>query len=157
MLLSKLAPKKRAWRNLLQTIGFLLLLSSSPRGVAQAALLMEEPFGFFGSLNPTGHTAIYLERVCADSPVHLRMCTDGEPGIVVSRYKGMGGYDWVAIPLVPYLYAVEDPAQVPQKVDEETVERLRAHYREAHLGTFGESLPPGNFINGGWTQLIGTA
>jgi len=29
-------------------------------GHAQAALLMEEPYGIFGTLNPTGHNAIYV-------------------------------------------------------------------------------------------------
>ena len=47
------------------------------RGRAQAALLMEEPYGIFGALNPTGHIAIYFERICAETPVTLRRC---EPG-----------------------------------------------------------------------------
>ncbi len=42
----------------------LLSLTSIPTP-AQAALLMEEPFGLFGTINPTGHNAIYLEDVCA--------------------------------------------------------------------------------------------
>ena len=41
---------------------------------AQAALLMEEPYGFFGALNPTGHNAIYFQRICAETPVKLRRC-----------------------------------------------------------------------------------
>ena len=151
------ALKKRTARNLLQAIVVIVLLSWAPHLFAQAALLMEQPFGFFGALNPTGHTAIYLERVCADSPIHLRMCADGEPGVVISRYHGMGGYDWVAIPLIPYLYAVDDPSKVPSKVDVETVQRLRSHYREALLGTFGETLPKSGAFHDGWEQLVGTA
>jgi hypothetical protein len=42
------------------------------RGHAQSALLMEEPYGFFGALNPTGHNAIYFERICAETPVKVR-------------------------------------------------------------------------------------
>ena len=75
---------------------------------AQAALLMEEPYGFFGTLNPTGHNAIYFERICAETPVKLRRCRPGELGAVIARYQGIAGYDWVAIPLIPYLYSVED-------------------------------------------------
>ena len=150
-------PSLRAARKLFPSLFGLLFFAVVPHLHAQAALLLEQPYGVFGTLNPTGHAAIYLQRVCADSPVHLRECGPGETGIVISRYKGMGGYDWVAIPLIPYLYAVEDPAQVPDKVDEETVDRLRVHYRESKLGAFAENLPPGNFINGGWTQLVGTA
>ena len=127
------------------------------RGQAQAALLMEEPYGFFGIVNPTGHTAIYLERVCAETPVKLRRCNAGEMGVVVSRYHGIDKYDWVAIPLVPYLYSVENLADVPGHVDRDTVARLRSHYREAHLQSLGQNLPPGNLVRAGWTQLLGEA
>src|ERR1700676_3370006 len=121
-------------RRIISLVGFVLLLISSPNAFSQAALLLEQPYGVFGTLNPTGHAALYLERICADTPVHLRPCSPGETGTVLSRYKGMGGYDWVAIPLIPYLYSVEQPTQVPDSVDEDTVTRLRNRYRESHLG-----------------------
>jgi hypothetical protein len=144
-------------RNLLRTMSLAFALLAAPSLFAQAALLMEQPYGVFGTLNPTGHAAVYLERVCADSPVHVRLCTPGETGIVISRYKGLAGYDWMAIPLIPYLYAVENSADVPAKVDQETVNRMRDHYREARLSVLGVNLRPGNFFNGGWTELVGTA
>jgi hypothetical protein len=150
-------PSKQARVNLLKHMCILLLLAGASRSFSQAALLLEQPYGVFGTLNPTGHAALYLERVCADSPVHLRICSAGETGIVISRYKGLAGYDWIAIPLIPYLYAVEDPALVPATVDQQTVNRLRDHYRETHLGELGQNLPPGSFWNGGWTELVGTA
>jgi hypothetical protein len=134
-----------------------LLLFSNPRGTAQAALLMEEPYGFFGTVNPTGHTAVYFERVCAETPVKLRRCEPGEMGAVISRYQGMAGYDWIAIPLIPYLYSVEDPATVPDHVDREMVDRMRSKYHEAHLLSLGVDLQPGNLLEGGWKELIGVA
>ncbi len=118
---------------------------------------MEEPYGFFGTLNPTGHTAIYLERVCAETPVKLRRCQPDELGAVIARYQGINGYDWVAIPLIPYLYSVEDASQVPVHVDREMVKRLRNRYREAHLEDLGAHLSNGSFLHGGWTQLVGVA
>jgi hypothetical protein len=124
---------------------------------AQAALFMEEPYGFFGTLNPTGHTAIYFEQVCAETPVKLRRCQPGELGAVIARYQGIGGYDWVAIPLIPYLYSVEDASEVPARVDRETVARLRDRYHETHLQSLGGHLPAGSFLHGGWTQLVGVA
>ena len=124
---------------------------------AQAALLLEQPYGVFGTLNPTGHAAIYLERVCADTPVRLRLCRPGEQGSVISRYKGLDGYDWVAIPLIPYLYSVDNADEVPHQVTQETVNRLREHYKEARLGDWGRDLPKGSFFYGGWTELVGTA
>ena len=127
------------------------------RGRAQAALLMEEPYGFFGTLNPTGHNAIYFQRICAETPVKLRRCRPGEMGVVISRYEGIDGYDWVAIPLIPYLYSVENASEVPAHVDRDTVMRLRSRYREQHLGSLGSKLSQGNLVHGGWTQLVGAA
>ena len=131
-------------------------LSGSP-GHAQAALLMEQPYGFFGEVNPTGHNAIYFERICAETPVKLRRCEPGELGAVIARYQGIDGYDWVAIPLIPYLYSVENPAEVPTHVNREMVRRLRSLYREQHLEELGPNLRPGNLFEGGWTQLLGAA
>lgn len=124
---------------------------------AQAALLMEEPYGFFGTLNPTGHTAVYFARICADTPVKLRWCGPGELGSVIARYQGIAGHDWIAIPLIPYLYSVEDPALVPARVNREMVTRFRDRYHEQHLGSLGANVFEGDLVRGGWTELIGVA
>jgi hypothetical protein len=124
---------------------------------AQAALLMEQPYGFFGTLNPTGHNAIYFERICAATPVKLRRCRPGELGAVISRYQGIDGYDWVAIPLIPYLYSVENASDVPSHVDRDTVMRMRDRYRETHLQSLGPNLSAGSIVRGGWTELVGAA
>ncbi|HWG22217.1 MAG TPA: hypothetical protein VG225_16960 [Terracidiphilus sp.] len=129
----------------------------SARAHAQAALLMEEPYGFFGTLNPTGHTAIYFARVCTETPVKLRRCRPGELGSVIARYQGIDGYDWVAMPLVPYLYSVDSISDVPERVNRETVLRLRMHYHEQHLGSLFANVFEGNIVRGGWTQLVGVA
>lgn len=135
----------------------LAALAGCPAGRAQAALLMEEPYGFFGALNPTGHTAIYFARICADTPVKLRRCRPDEYGSVIARYQGIAGYDWVAMPLVPYLYSVEDIAQAPQHVNRATVLRLRNRYHERHMGMLADDVFAGNIVHGGWTQLVGVA
>ena len=94
-------PPMLRWNSKLATIAilFLLLLSGAGTARAEAALFLEEPFGAFGHMNPTGHAAVYLSRVCAESPTVLRACEPGETGVVISRYRRVGGYDWVAIPL----------------------------------------------------------
>ncbi|MGD0890200.1 MAG: hypothetical protein ABR923_01610 [Terracidiphilus sp.] len=134
-----------------------ILALFSAHAHTQAALLMEQPYGFFGALNPTGHNALYFERICPETPVKLRRCEPGERGSVIARYQGIAGYDWIAIPLIPYLYSVEDSAQVPARVDRDTVNRMRARYHEAHLLSLGEDVPAGGFLHGGWTELVGVA
>ena len=118
---------------------------------------MEEPYGFFGTLNPTGHNAIYFERICAETPVMLRRCGPGELGAVIARYQGIDGYDWVAIPLIPYLYSVENAADVPAHVDHDTVVRVARPLPRGASSGAGANLSPGNLVRGGWTQLLGAA
>src|ERR1700749_3826116 len=142
-------------RVLVWALGLCTMFGFLPPAQAQAALLMEEPYGFFGTLNPTGHNALYFARICAETPVKLRRCGPGEMGAVIARYQGIAGYDWVAIPLIPYLYSVDDPAEVPEHVNHDLVNQLRDRYHETHLmDVLGPEVPPGNILHGGWSQLI---
>jgi len=124
---------------------------------ASAALLMEEPYGKFGGANPTGHAAVYLNHICADSPIVLRPCHNGEFGVVISRYHKMDGYDWIAIPLVGYLYAVDELSEIPAAVDKQQVEALRDAYRRAHLRELAPDNSEGGAPKGEWTQLVGSS
>jgi hypothetical protein len=121
------------------------------------ALMLEEPFGLFGAMNPTGHAALYFSRVCADSPHHLRRCTAGESGVVISRYHEVAGYDWLAIPLVPYLYAVERPEDVPIYASAEAIEQLRDNYRRKALRELIPDGENGRIPDGEWIQLVGSS
>lgn len=148
----------RIKRNIASVLAILALFGfASHLAKAQAALLMEEPYGFFGALNPTGHTALYFQRICVDTPTHLRPCGPGELGSVIARYQGIAGYDWIATPLVPYLYSVEQTRDVPEHVNKQTVYQLRSQYRERHLMSLGENIPRGGLLHGGWSELIGVA
>ena len=133
------------------------LFAAEGDGHASAALLMEEPYGEFGALNPTGHAAIYLNHVCADSPTVLRLCHDGEFGAVISRYHKIDGYDWIAIPLVGYLYAVDAVNDIPATVDKEKVAALRDAYRRSHLLELVPDSSTGETPKGEWTQLVGSS
>jgi hypothetical protein len=134
----------------------LILLCPLSRAYSSVTLFLEEPFGSFGYVNPTGHAAVYLSNVCADTPTHLRPCQPGEEGVVISRYHRVGGYDWVAIPLVPYLYAVDDVSEIPKSADAQEEAALRNAWRHKHLQQMipderDEKIPPGE-----WIQLIGS-
>ena len=124
-------------------------------GHAQAAMLMEQSFGFFGFLNPTGHDAMYFERICAETPMKVRRCAPGEIGAVITRYQGIAHYDWLATPLIPYLYSVETAAEVPSRADHDAVIRLREKYHDPHLLALGKDVPRGGDRKRGWSQLVG--
>ncbi|MEO6807096.1 MAG: hypothetical protein ABI209_13235, partial [Edaphobacter sp.] len=150
--------KMRGW---LTALVVALSMMSGLRAHADAALLMEEPYAQFGAFNPTGHAAIYLNHVCAETPTRLRPCHPGEPGAVISRYHKIDGYDWLAIPLVPYLYAVERVEDVPVTADPELEAKLRDQYRREHLMAFAPDVAEGKKMGeapeGEWTQLVGAS
>ncbi len=136
-------------------VALALVSSVCLRAHAEAAMLMEEPFGLFGFINPTGHDAVYFERICAETPVKLRRCAPGEPGAVITRYQGIAHYDWIAMPLLPYLYAVETASEVPSRADHATVTALRDKYHDAHLLSLGKDVPRGGDMKRGWSQFVG--
>ena len=134
-----------------------LISACVPRAGASATLLLEEPYGKLGFFSATGHVAVYLSGVCADSPLVLRPCEPGETGVVISRYNGVGGYDWIAIPLIPYLYAVERPEDIPLFSDARMVSVLRDRYRRQHLREVAPDTTDGGTPGGNWYELVGSS
>ena len=135
----------------------LIVLACSCAAGASATLLLEEPYGKLGFFTATGHAAVYLSGVCADTPLVLRPCAPGETGVVISRYDGVGGYDWVAIPLIPYLYAVERPEDVPLFADAKMVAFLRDRYRRSYLEDIAPDVKNGETPAGNWYELVGSS
>jgi hypothetical protein len=134
-----------------------MLLACASFAGASATLLLEEPYGRMGFFTATGHAAVYLSDVCADTPLVLRPCAPGETGIVLSRYDGVGGYDWVAIPLIPYLYAVERPEDVPLFANAKMALFLRDRYRRNYLEDIAPDAKNGETPGGNWYQLVGSS
>lgn len=124
---------------------------------ADASLLLEEPFGDFGAMNPTGHAAIYLNHVCAETPTRLRMCRPGERGVVLSRYHRVDRYDWLAIPLIPYLYAVDRVSEIPETATPRLERKLRDEYRREHLEDLIPDSRKHEIPGGDWIQLVGAS
>ena len=144
---------------ILRALGTFIVLAASCAASAQtsATLLLEEPYGKMGFFTATGHAAVYLSGVCAETPLTLRPCAPGELGAVISRYDGVGGYDWVAIPLIPYLYAVEKPEDIPLFTDAKMVNFLRDQYRRKHLEAVAPDKSNGETPGGNWYELVGSA
>ena len=131
---------------------------------ASIGLVVGEPFGSFGTMMPVGHAGIYLDHLCAETPTHLRPCRPGEPGAVLSRYHDLRAtnLDWLATPVTPFLYGVDDPADTPTFLTPSLESELRETYRQAHLrnivpdriSSHGNAIPP---PYGDWEEAIGAA
>jgi len=129
-----------------------ILLSTGVRVHADVTLFIEAPINFLGHVSSTGHAALLIDSLCSDDHIHIRWCNQRENGTVVSRYKGIDGYDWVAMPPGPYLFAVDSSDEIPETTGIAEVNLLRAEYRTNHPGSF-EHDPPDN----GWIQLLGAS
>lgn len=135
------------WRVILCLL-FLLGL----RSYADATLLIEAPINFLGHVSSTGHAALLVDDLCSDDHIHMRWCGADEDGAVISRYKGIDGYDWVAMPPGPYMFSVDSADEIPATASIAYVERLRAEYRTNHPGSFVHDPP-----EDGWIQLLGAS
>src|ERR1700751_584688 len=132
----------------------ILFAALGVKASASATLLLEEPYGRLGFFTATGPAAVYLSGICAQTPLILRRCAAGELGVVLSRYDGVAGYDWIAIPLVPYLYAVDRPDDVPLFADAKIVRWLRDRYRRNHLQDIAPDLPNRETPGRNWFELV---
>lgn len=135
----------------------MLLVFATAAAQADVGLLLEQPMGRLGSISASGHSAIYLSRVCAQTPTRLRRCRPGEDGVVISSFGRADGYFWTAIPLMPYLYAVERMDEIPQRIDAATERRLRDSYRRKYLESVAPDRPNGAVPLNQSGQLVGSA
>ncbi len=76
---------------------------------------------------------------------------------MLSRYDGVNGYDWIAIPLIPYLYAVDRPEDVPLYADAKMVAFLRDRYRRKYLEDIVPDASNAATPGGNWYQLVGSS
>ena len=75
---------------------------------------------------------------------------------MISRYDRIGGYDWIAIPLIPYLYAVTEPEGIPVYADSKIVAFLRDRYRREHMQELVPDRSLWSRAGWGWVQLVGS-
>jgi hypothetical protein len=125
---------------------------------ASLTILVGEPFGRFGTMLPVGHIALYLDRVCADGPTRLRMCRPGEPaGVVIARYHRIGQTDWIATPIMQFLYATDRPEEIPAYATPELIDALRNRYREQYLDELVPDSRKNSKAFNEWRETVGVS
>lgn len=127
---------------------------------ADISYLLLEAVGVSGEASSAGHSAIYFSNICADSPLEMRLCRPGEQGIVIALYPQFGAvneYEWIAVPLTPFLYGVEDERKIPLYVNGEVRTLMRETYRRKHMIALVPDTADGSMPHGRWKQMIGNA
>lgn len=105
----------------------------------------------------SGHSAVYLSRVCPETPVKLRLCRPGEEGSVISNYTTLGEdqpYEWNVVPLSMYLYGVEDPQNRPLFGSEKVKHALEERYRLKYLAGYCESESCQTSNKAEWREMV---
>ena len=139
-----------------------LLLSSifARPAFADAGVVLNESLDTsVARITGSGHSAIYLSRVCPDnSPTKMRLCRPGEQGSVVSNYTTLGEdvpYEWNIVPLSVYLYGVEDPRNRPLVSSREIKTALEERYREKYLTGICEGKECRTSNGAEWREMVG--
>jgi hypothetical protein len=125
---------RRVSKRLFPLLFLVVILFSASTVHASLTVFVGEPFGSFGTMMPLGHTSLYLDHVCADGPLKVRICRPGEPqGVVLARYHAIGAYDWLATPVTDFLYATDNPAEIPTYATPGEIWSMRERYRQRFL------------------------
>lgn len=142
-------------RTILAFLIGLLILPIATR--ADVSLLVLEAMGVAGEYTGSGHTAVYLSNVCLETPSKLRLCRPDEHGIVISSYPQMvkgADYDWMAVPLIPFLYGVEDEKDIPLYANGEIRRFIRENYRRNNLSSIVPGNENGTMPDGRWSSML---
>jgi hypothetical protein len=135
------APPAAPGRVLILGFAFLALLLCIPsRASADVGVVLNESLDIsMDRITGSGHSAVYFSRICADTPVRLRLCRPGEAGSVLSTYTNLGEdqrFEWNVAPLNIYLYGVEDPQNRPLFGSPKIKRALDERYRQNYLADY---------------------
>jgi hypothetical protein len=106
----------------------------------------------------SGHSAVYFSRICAETPVKLRLCRPDEQGSVMSNYTTLGEdqpFEWNIVPLSVYLYGVEDPQNRPLFGSQKIKHALEERYRTNFLAGYCDSPTCRTSNKAEWREMVG--
>jgi hypothetical protein len=106
----------------------------------------------------SGHSAVYLSRICPASPVRLRLCGPHEQGSVMSNYTTLGEdepFEWNVVPLSIFVYGVEDPRNRPLFASWNIKSALETSYRETILRDYCEGRKCQTSHDAEWREMVG--
>ena len=137
---------------------FLGTLIICPRASADIGVVLEEALDNGASrFTASGHSAVYFSNICAEGPVKLRLCRDGEQGSIISAYEDFGEnakYGWNVVPLNFFMYGVADANQRPLIATEKIKNALENDYRKKFLAEYC-SGPCETNVKANWRSTIG--
>ncbi len=140
-------------------LALLFAFAAVPNVRADAGVILNESLDTsVARITGSGHSAIYVSRICPESPVKLRLCAPGEQGSVISNYTTLGEdqpYEWNIVPLSVFLYGVEDPANRPLIGSQKIKHLLEERYRDNVLAAYCDSESCRTSNKAEWREMVG--
>ena len=105
----------------------------------------------------SGHSAVYLSRICPESPVKLRLCGPGEHGSVISNYTTLGEkqpFEWNVAPLNVYLFGVQNAEDRALFSTPGIKAMLEENYRSRYLGDLCSGPPCTSSKKAEWREMV---
>ncbi len=106
----------------------------------------------------SGHSAVYLSRICPAGPVKLRLCAAHEQGSIMSNYTTLGEdepFEWNIVPLSVFVYGVQDPQNRPLFASWNIKGALETNYRESVLHDYCETHKCQTSNGAEWREMVG--
>ena len=108
-----------------------------PSASADLGVVLADPTTIGVSMyTHAGHSLIYLSGVCAETPLHARLCAPGEQGSVVTTYPNFyedAAYSWNIVPLSLYIEGFAQPGVRLLYASDSAKRALQAHARTGLL------------------------
>jgi len=143
---------------------FVLVLACLPARADIGLLLNAQPNDHIeisiGQITGEGHSAVYMSRVCAASPVQLRLCGPGEEGSVIQAYEDYEEdrpFEWNVVPLSMYLYGVDRLSEKPLFASQQLRLALQQRYRATHLAEICTTQKCISDPNANWRDAVAAA
>jgi hypothetical protein len=139
-------------------LAFLFVCLASARAYADVGVVLNESLDTsVDRITGTGHSAVYFSRICAESPVKLRLCRPDEQGSVMSNYINIGEdqpFEWNVAPLNVYLYGVEDPRHRPIFGSFKLKHELEERYRKRYLSGYCDGPSCATSPKAEWREMV---
>jgi hypothetical protein len=135
-----------------------ICLPANPAYADVGVLLNESLDTSVARITGSGHSAVYFSRICAETPVKLRLCRPDEQGSVMSNYTTLGEdqpFEWNIVPLSVYLYGVEDPQNRPLFGSQKIKHALEERYRTNFLAGYCDSPTCRTSNKAEWREMVG--
>jgi hypothetical protein len=134
-------------------------LCCSARARADVGIVLNESLDTsVARITGSGHSAVYLSRICPASPVKLRLCGPQEQGSIMSNYTTLGEdepFEWNVVPLSVFVYGVEDPRNRPLFASWNIKGALETSYRESVLRDYCETHKCQTSRDAEWREMVG--